>query len=72
METNEILESLIKDTDTKIQDLAEEIGVNRKQIQRWIKGEAEMGIYKLRDICKHYNVSADYILGLPKGLNWPR
>lgn len=72
MEINEILKSLIEDTDTNIQELAEKIGVNRKQIQRWINGEAEMGIYKLRKICEHYNVSADYILGLPKELNWPR
>lgn len=72
MEINEVLESLITDNDTKKQKLAEHIGVNRKQIQRWINGEAEMGIYKLKAICEYYGVSADYILGLPKNLKWPR
>lgn len=23
-------------------------------------------------LCNYYGVSADYVLGLPKGLNWPR
>lgn len=72
MEIHENIKALIEDTDTEIQDLAEIIGVNRKQIQRWENGSQEMGIYKLKKICEFYQVSADYILGLPKGLSWPR
>lgn len=72
MEINETFKGLIEDTDTSVQELAEKIGVNRKQIQRWMNGDAEMGIYKLKKICEYYGVSADYILGLPKGLEWPR
>ena len=72
MNINERIAALIEDGSYQVQEVAEELGVNRKQIQRWAKGEAEMGIYKLKDLCKLYNVSADYILGLPKGLEWPR
>ena len=53
-------------------ELAMMIGVNPKQVQRWKSGQAEMGIYKLREFCQFYGVSADYILGLPKGLKWLR
>lgn len=66
------LANTIKDNDETQQILAEKIGVNRNQIRRWINGESEMGIYKLKAICEYYNVSADYILGLDNDLNWPR
>lgn len=72
MEIHERIDALIEDNETKVEELAYTIGVNRKQITRWRKGEAEMGIYKLKEFCEYYGVSADYILGLPKGYQWPR
>ena len=62
----------IEDSDSRIKELAAAIGVSPKQVSRWIKGSREMGIDKLKKICEYYQVSADYILGLPKGLAWPR
>lgn len=32
----------------------------------------QLPIDHLKTLCLYYNVSADYILGLPRGLNWPR
>ena len=64
------LNGLIEDRDTKIKELAKEIGVSTKQIKRWKDGTSEMGIDKLVKICTYYSVSADYILGLPRGLEW--
>lgn len=66
------LNGLIEDKDTNIKDLSEQIGVSTKQIKRWRDGTSEMGIDKLVKICLYYHVSADYILGLPRGLEWPR
>jgi transcriptional regulator with XRE-family HTH domain len=66
------LRDTITDKDSTATELAEEIGVTRHQIRRWINGEAEMGIWKLKKICEYYNVSADYLLDLPKGMNHPR
>lgn len=73
MEIFERIDALIEDNETSMTDLAKIIGVNRKTLYRW-KTEAlpEMGIYKLKALCEHYGVSADYLLGLPQGLNWPR
>lgn len=66
------LNGLIEDRDTKIKELAKKIGVSTKQIKRWKDGTSEMGIDKLVKICTYYSVSADYILGLPRRLEWPR
>lgn len=69
---NQKLIDLLEDKDTNQTQLAAVIGVNRKQIGRWIRGEQEMGINKLRDICLYFEVSADYLLDLPDCLSWPR
>jgi transcriptional regulator with XRE-family HTH domain len=66
------LRDTISDNDSTQDELALKIGVNRNQIRRWITGESEMGIWKLKKICEYYNVSADYLLDLPKGMNHPR
>lgn len=66
------LQEIITDKDDTHMNLANEIGCNNNQIRRWINGEAEMGIWKLKKICEYYKVSADYILGLEKGLEYPR
>lgn len=67
------IEDTIHDGNKTVIEAAEYIGVNRKQLSRWAsQNGAEMGIYKLKAFCTFYGVSADYILGLPKGLDWPR
>lgn len=66
------LKHLIQDNDMSQKELAEILGVHRMQIGRWINGKSEMGVDKLKKICEYYHVSADYILDLPKGLDWPR
>lgn len=72
MPINQRLKDLLEDNDTDQTQLAKIIGVNRKQIGRWIRGEQEMGINKLIEICLYFQISADYLLGLPDGLAWPR
>lgn len=72
MTVGERLNALIEDRDVTIAELCEYLNANPRQVTRWKKDEAEMGIRKLHDICMYFGVSADYLLGLPKGLNWPR
>lgn len=72
MEIHEKIAAVIDDHDTYQEELAQVIGCNQKQITRWKRGEAEMGIYKLKAFCEFYGVSADYILGLPRDAEWPR
>ena len=66
------INELIEDGNISINELAQKIGVTRQQIARWRKGKSEPIATNLMQICKIYGVSADYILGLPKGLHWPR
>lgn len=66
------LDALIEDGNISINELSKRIGVTRQQIARWRAGTSEAGVTKLKAICEIYEVSADYILGLPQGLDWPR
>lgn len=66
-----------------IRALREDAELNQTQIAKILKttqsyySEYELGkrplpIEHLITLCQYYNVSADYILGLPRGLEWPR
>lgn len=47
------------------QDVADDIGVRRETIKFWECGKRQIKATDLAKICKHFHVSADYILGLP-------
>lgn len=72
MQIAQKLRDTIEDHDDTQTALAESLGVTRRQVVRWVSGEQEMGIYKLREICIKYQISADYLLNLPKGMKWPK
>ncbi len=73
---NEIVKRIsdtMEDSNKTIADAAKYIGVHERQLYRWkIQNGTEMGIFKLAAFCRFYGVSADYILGLPEGLEKPR
>lgn len=58
-----------KDTQSQIAHI---LGISQQQYQLYESGKRYMPIDILAKFCQHYSVSADYILGLPKGLQWPR
>lgn len=68
----QILQSARQDKDITQQEMADKIGVTRRQYIRYEKGEQEMSFQKLREICLYLNISADYFLNLPNNLEWPR
>lgn len=72
MEYIEQLKSLRIDRDLSQREIAEIIGIDQKQYSRYETGKNELPIRYLIKLCKFYRVSADYILGLPRGLSWPR
>ena len=45
-------------------DLGEVLGVYKTQISEVEKGNASTTVEKLALICQHYQISADYLLGL--------
>ena len=53
-------------------DFAELLGTTQQAYMRYEKGLHEMPIRRIITLCKHYNLSADYVLGLidePKNLS---
>lgn len=72
MQTNEKLKALRENRDLTQENIATILGTTQQQIYKYEKGIQEMTISRLRTLCEYYGVSADYILGLPEGLAWPR
>jgi len=48
--------------------IAEVLGTTKNQVGKYERGEQEMPIKHLITLCSYYQVSADYILGLPEKL----
>lgn len=61
-----------EDTDLSQTAVANIIGTTQQQIYKYEKNLQEMTGTRIKELCILYNVSADYILGLPQGLKWPR
>lgn len=53
-------------------EIANHLGIKQQQYARYEKGINVMPVTYLPQICAYLNVSADYILGLPKDLPYPR
>jgi len=60
------------DADETQKELAQALGVNSVQLSKYERKINEPSISYLLKFCQHYGVSADYILGLEPGLDWPR
>lgn len=52
-------------------EIAEFLNIKQQQYARYEKGINLLPITHLKNICIYLNISADYILGLPKGLKYP-
>ena len=72
MEIAEKIKSLREDKDLTQQDIADILDTTRQQVYKYENGLQEMTVSRLAKLCRFYGVSADYILGLPKGLQWPK
>jgi len=74
MKFNEIIRALREEKEPKItqKDVAAILNTTQRKISRMETGEAEPNIEDLRMLCKYYNVSADYLLGLPRNMPYPK
>lgn len=72
MEIHEKLKMIRERKEITQAELGKIIGTTQQQIYKYEKGEQEMTISRLAKLCAYYGVSADYILGLPRGLAWPK
>lgn len=60
-----------EDSDLKQENIAKILGITKQQYSLYETGRRKLPIDMLKELCKFYGVSADYILGLPKGLKYP-
>jgi len=66
------LKELRIDNDYTQQYIASLLNVKQEYYSRYELGKIPLPIKHLKTLCLLYNVSADYIIGLPKNLKWPR
>lgn len=69
---NENLRALREDSDLSQKKIAEMLSITQQQYQLYESGKRELPLHHLAALCRFYGVSADYLLGLPAGLKWPR
>ena len=65
---NEIIRELREDNDKTKKEIPDNLDTKKKIYSRYEKGENEMPIRHIISLCKYYNVSSDYILGLTSKL----
>ena len=61
------LRDLRIDHDKSQAQIALVLGTSKNQVGKYERGEQEMPIKHLITLCNYYEVSADYVLGLPDG-----
>lgn len=65
------LKELRQDKDLLQKDLAEVLKIDQQYYSKYERGLNELPLRHLKTLCLFYGVSADYILGLPKSLDYP-
>lgn len=60
------LRNLREDHDMTQAQVATLLNTTKNQVGKYERGEQDMNIKHLITLCTFYNVSADYILGLPE------
>lgn len=68
MQYNERIRNLREDHDLTQKQLAEILKTGQSYYAKYENGKRPLPIDRLVTLCIYYNVSADYILGLPEGL----
>lgn len=68
MKYQQRIRDLREDHDMTQAQVALLLGTTKNQVGKYERGEQDMNIKHLFTLCSFYNVSADYVLGLPEGM----
>lgn len=68
MQYYEVLKNLRTDHDKSQAEIAALLNTSQAYYSQYEQGKHPLPLNHLVTLCKYYKVSADYILGLPKGL----
>lgn len=64
MKYNKRMRDIREDNDKLQKEIAEKLKITTQQYQLYESGKRKLPIDHLTTLCKYYNISADYILGL--------
>lgn len=65
------LRELREDHDYKQETIAKLLHITKQQYSLYETGKRKLPVDHLITLCEFYSVSSDFILGLPKGLQYP-
>ena len=68
MEYYDKIKNLRIDRDKTQKEIADLLGTNQSYYTKYENGKRPLPIDRLKTLCLYYQVSADYILGLPEDL----
>ncbi len=68
----ERIKALREDRDLTQARIAKIINVGQSYYSKQERNEKPFQVEQIATLCEFYGVSADYVLGLPQGLSWPR
>lgn len=51
--------------------VCEKLQINRNTLQNWKNGKSVPNAERLKDFCIFFNISADFLLDLPKNMPFP-
>lgn len=66
------LREIREDRDYTQEQIAKILNVKQNTYQQYESEKRQLPILALIKLCLFYNLSADYILGLPEGLPYPK
>ena len=72
MSTGKIIRELREDHDKTQQEIADLLKISRPYYSEYEREYREVPTRHLKILSLYYHVSADYILGLPEGLPYPK
>ena len=71
MKFGEKVRCLREDTDMNQTELGRATGMTQRKISYIECGACEPSVEDIKSFCRVFNVSADFLLGLPKGMPFP-
>ncbi len=72
MKFYERLRQAREDSDLSQTQVAEFLQTSQSYYSKQELGKKPFRVDQVAKLCEYYHISADYILGLPKGMKWPR
>lgn len=71
MEINEKIRWLREDNDINQTTIAKLLKTSQSYYSEYELGKRQIPIQHIKTLCEYYKISADYLLGLPEGMEYP-